>query len=472
MSLFTQHTIDTDSSDTDSFQQHLSVLSNNPLQMLHLRIGDMVHLMKALKKDPLQFLNENILHSLTPATALTLITGYEETNSLLSQLLQSISPEDNVRKVRSIGCLESILQNEIIIACGNQNILRSIEKSEATAAIDGEETITSCVQASHDTAMHEWSKIELAIARHVLTKLKELTEKVEEDKNANNEDSAPAAAVDPNKIQEEAAKIKALEEELATETTRLTELKRAQQILRSSLDIECYNPITGLSEEIRKHAVPCFELFEDSLTYFTFTLHDGSAEVTMNIDHDTQQMNAMGFSINDDSPAMKLLQAILLGRIDVAPNHVQYPSPIRECVVSSLLAENDHLSDSFREASSIFSRIDSLLKAVKCLESECVCTVDSDPDGSAHLTFTMHQRGELIKVDFQFESLLTDSWSITTVPNDVTVSIVSKDDRKALCSQLQEKARDTLNSASYIDPLLVQRTVNCVMSGLSEMIVK
>jgi hypothetical protein len=470
MSLFTQHTIDNDSSDADTFQQHLSILSSNPLQMLQLRIGDMIHLMQAVKKDPLQFLNGSILHRLTPATALALITGYEETNSLLPQLFESISPKDDERKVRSFGCLESIIQNEVSDACDNENIICSIEKSEATTAIDQEETIASCVQASHDIATHEWSKIELAIAQHVLTKLKELTETVDE--SSNHKNVAPASAEPNIQIQEETAKIKALEEELATETNRLTKCKRTHQILRSSLDIERYNPIIGLSEEIRKNTVPCFELFEDSLTYFTFSLLDGSGEVTMNIDHETQQMGAMGFSINDDSPAMKLLQAILLGRIDVAPNNVQYPTPVRDCVVSSLLVENQHLSDSFREASSMFSRVDSLLKAVKCLESECLCTVDSDPDGSAHLTFTVHRRGKLIKVDFRFESLFTDSWSITTVPNDVAVSIVSDDDREDLCSRLQKEARHVLNSASYIDPLLVQRTVKSVMSGLSEIIVE
>lgn len=459
MSLFTQHTIDSDSN-IDNFEQHLLVLSSQPLQMLHLRIGDMAQLMTALQKDPLTFLNENVLHNLTPATSLKLTTDLEQGPTLFSQLFT-----DDETNIRCIGSLESILQKELAIAFDKQNILRSFGKSEAATAIDCDETIASCVQASHEAATHEWSKIEFAIVEHSLNKLKE---------QAEDKDGEIISTAAPSKhkqcTQDELAKIKILEEELATETNRLVYYQQAQQTLRCSLEIERYNPITGLSEEIRKNTASCFELFEDSQTDYYFPLLDGSAEVTMNVDISSEDIKAMGLSIKDGGSAMKILQAIFLGRIDTAIDKVQYPVSIRDCVSSRVLSsENENLCDAFSKASTLLSRVDSFLKSVKRLESECLCTVDSQSNGNVHLAFSAHREGEVIKVDFVFASMLADDWAPTTFPSDVKVSIVSSECiRDKFCAQLQHKMHDMLHSASPIDPSLLNRIVNAAMLDVSE----
>lgn len=431
------------------------------MQMLHLRIGDMAQLMEAMQKDPLTFLNENVLHSLTPATALEIIKYQKDEHSLYDQLLELVFSADDANNIRSVGSLESILLH-MAKSLDDHNVLRSYGKSEANTDIDHEETIASCVNLSHETATHEWSKIERDVAQHALTKLRELVDGAQENAKQH---TISAASKSKELIQGELAKIKVLEDELAKETSRLTSYKRAQQILRSSLEIERCNPITGLSEEVRKSTVPCFELIDNSLTDCTFPLLDGSAEVTMNIDIGLQQMNAIGFSIKDGGSAMKLIQSILLGTVDVATDEVTYPTPIRDCVSSSIIPEDQNLCDAFREASKLFSRMDSLLKSVKCLEAEYLCTIDAVSGGDVHLAFSSHQEGEVIKVDFVFASMLTDTWTVTSVPNDVRVSICTAEgNRDELCAQLQQQANDMLNSSCHIDPIVLNRVVDGVMS--------
>ena len=162
---------------------------------------------------------------------------------------------------------------------------------------------------------------------------------------------------------------------------------------------------------------------------------------------------------------MKLIQSILLGTVDVATDEVTYPTPIRDCVSSSIIPEDQNLCDAFREASKLFSRMDSLLKSVKCLEAEYLCTIDAVSGGDVHLAFSSHQEGEVIKIDFVFASLLTDTWTVTSVPNDVRVSICTAEgNRDELCAQLQQQANGMLNSACHIDPIVLNRVVDGVMS--------
>ena len=460
MSLFTQHTIDSES-EADTFQTSLAFLSNQPLQMLLLRIGDMIQMMQALDKDSLQFLNENVLHSLTPATALAFVKGQKDRDSLSSQLFHSIFSTNNVNDIRSLKFFETILQNEISNACDNQSMFAPSAKNNTSAAIDHNESIASCVKTCYDNATYEMSNIELAIVERSLKKLNELlAEKVQVKERGHETVSRKQRS-----IQNETSTIRALEKQLAIETDRLVRYKCAHQILCSSLELEQNFPIGELSEDIRKSVTSSLELFSfsSSGSHSNFLLLDGSADVTVEIDDD--MIKTIGFSVKEGGSAIKFLQAIFLGRMDTATNEVCYPAPIRDCVKSSITHQ-----DIFVDSSCILSRIDSLLKAVKSLENEFSCSVDSAQNNeSVELSFSAQQNEEVIKVVFVFESLLTDMWSVTTVPSDVKVSIFSvENDRSQLSILLEQKSHDMLKFASHSDPTLLNRIVNTTMMGACE----
>jgi hypothetical protein len=262
-------------------------------------------------------------------------------------------------------------------------------------------------------------------------------------------------------------KIKALEEKLAVETNRLVSFKRAQQILDYNLELERNNPIGVLFDEVRCSISSSLEPFSPS--YFSFILLDGSAEVTVEIDGPQMFKAIGGLSIKDGGTAVKLLQAFLLGSIDAATNEVTYPKPIRQCVLSGLLQYGD-LQDVFREISHLLSRIDSLLKCVKHLETEFSCTLDSESNGDVNLAFSSHEDGEVIKVEIIFRSLLLDTWNVTTLPSNVNVSIISAENqRDQLSSMLQQRTRDMLHdSATCTDPTFLKKVVYGVMSGVEK----
>jgi hypothetical protein len=120
------------------------------------------------------------------------------------------------------------------------------------------------------------------------------------------------------------------------------------------------------------------------------------------------------------------------------------------------------------DASGLYFRIDLLLKSVRSLETKFLCHVDSEPNGSVYLSFSAHADGDIIKVNFEFESLLTEEWNVTTVPNDVKVDVISAEhDWDHLSEILERKAKYTLYSASSIDHTLLQRIVNGVIIGYS-----
>ena len=461
MTLFTQHTIDSES-ELD-LQQHLAILSNHPLQMLHLRVGDMEKLSTVLDKDPLKFLNEGVLHDLTPSTALALVKGKDENNNLFSHLLKSTFSTNNVDIIRSLWCLESLLQQEVVTACCDQSLLASFGKSQAVAVIDDDETISSCVKTCHDTASHEWAKIELSIMKNTLNKLQDLAEMIDRGKTKQVA-AAPCRLSKP--LQNEMSKIKALEEELAQKSNHLASLKRAQKVLSCSLELEHNYPIVSFSEDIRSIISPGLEPFTQGFSGsdFSFTLLDGSAEVTMVIDSDEVKM--MGFSVKDECSSTKLLQAIFLGTVDTG-NEIPYPMPIRSCVISSQLLLDEPLNDKFMAFSCLFSRIDSLLKSVKSLETDFLCSVDSKANDTI-LSFSASQDGDVVKVDFVFDSLLTDTWNITTIPTFVEVSILSDEDTDDLCAIMQHNINAMLGSANLYDPWFLVQILHTTMAGISE----
>jgi hypothetical protein len=394
----------------------------------------MAMMMKAMQKDPLKFLNEDVLRLLTPATALALVQDGESQRSLFSA--------DILNK---------------IIAANNNRSLGSFGKSLMATTVDPAETIASCVKTCHDTAMYEWTNHELAIAERCLEKVQTPANETEKETTRRHPKSKP-------NIHQEADKITALEEELVVEAKRLEQTKRAQKVINCNLELEKSAPIVVLSEDVRSRISPALEPFTEHFNgYFTFSFLDGSAEVSMKIDIDHQVVGP-GLSIKDGGSASKLLRAIFLGSFDSMDEEIL---PIRNSILSPLLETQD-LQKDLCETSHLFLRIDSLCKSVKSLESEFLCSLDSECD-KVHLSFSNHQKGEVIKVDFEYESMLAETWDATTVPNDVKVSVVSpEDDRDGLSNYLQQKARAILSSASRADPSLLHRIVNHVMLALSE----
>ncbi|KAL3782574.1 hypothetical protein HJC23_005277 [Cyclotella cryptica] len=473
MSLFTNHTID-DESDAYVFERQLSILSNHPLQMLCLRIGDMIMMMNALQKEPLKFLNEDILRNLTPSTALRLVNDGEDEHSLSpgdSQWFQSILNRDIGHVIRNTEFFESLLLNGIIdMASHRSSVLPFERKITNRTPCDTLQTVGSCVKTCHDTATVEWSDVELAIAERSLSVFQESAAEM----NASSENEVThISSTAKSSIRDETDKIKVLEKELAVEVDRLEQLMRAQYIICSSLELERFSPIVGLSEAVRKHISPTLEPFEPfNGSDFDFSLLDGSAEVTITIDVMSDEVEAIGFSIKDGGASIKLLQAIFMGSIDSGVSETIGPFPIRNSV-SSLILRAQSASEIFMDASGLLFRIDLLLKSVRSLETEFLCHIDSEPNGNVSLSFSAHQYGDIIKVHFTFESLLTDEWNVTTVPNDVNVSIISAEhDWDHLSTILEEKAKGSLYSASPIDHTILEKIVNRVMHGFSQENVK
>lgn len=468
MSLFTHHTID-DESNAYGFERQLSILSNHPLQMFYLRIGDMIKMMSALQKDSVTFLNEDVLRNLTPSTALSLGMNREDNSSLSSGdslWLQSILFPDIGRRIRSIGCFESLLLNGVIEVASDRSSLSFFETKSTSRTGDTAQTIFSCVKTCHDTATMEWSNVELHIAERTLSIFQESVAKT----NAEGENKVmDVSAKEKPAVRDETEKIRALEKELAVEVDRLEQLMRAHRILSSSLERERCSPIVALSEAVRKHISPTLEPFEPfNGSDFDFSLLDGSAEITVTIDVMNEEVEAIGFSSKDGGASIKLLQAIVMGSIDTGVNMALGPFPIRSCV-SSLILQAQSASEIFMDASGLFFRIDLLLKSVRSLETEFLCHVDSEPNGNVYLAFSAHADGDIIKVNFEFESLLTEQWNLTTVPNDVKVAVISAEhDWDHLSEILERKAKYSLHSASSIDHTLLQRIVHDVIIGFSQ----
>ena len=458
MSSFSQHTIDS-RNDADIFQHHLSILSNHPLQMLHLQIGDMLVMLQAGTKDFITFLDEDIFHSLTPSTYLALIKGQDDKKYLFPELFTSIASWNDLHNIESF---QSILGNEIASACSDKFLFSSTEKIQlATSLIKEEQVIASCVKKCYDNAAFEWSNIELAMANEAAIKFEELVKQNKKDIEAKKQ--APVKSKTKQLVQDEVSLIKSLEEELVGEINRLASFEREQQILRSNLELERYSPIVMLSEEIRS-SIHRLEPF-DAASGFNIPLLDRAAEVTIEIDG--ERIIEIGFSIKGEGISIQLLQALLLGQIDTATD-ISYPIPIRKSL-SSRLMDNQCLKSAFRDAFTLLSRVDSLVACVKSLETEFMCTMSSEANGDVTIAFSAHQGGRVIKVGFVFESLLASTWHVATVPADVKVSIVSaENDQDNISESLQQKAYTILKSAGASDPILLKRVVFGVMSHVSE----
>ncbi len=204
---------------------------------------------------------------------------------------------------------------------------------------------------------------------------------------------------------------------------------------------------------------------------FTFPLLDGSAEIAMKIALDEDEgikLMELGCFVKDGGPTIKLLQAILLGNIDVKVDQSLGPFPLRESL--AMILQNEGREELFLQMTHLFSKINALLLSVRELEANAFCTVNSSSN-NGHVIFSvsLDHGGIVVQIGFMFGKLLAEDWIATTIPNDVNVFIISSGrDFSFLVNQLRVKAQCMLEAGSNSsDPILLRRICDKVMEDFA-----
>ncbi|KAL9186827.1 hypothetical protein ACHAXT_010547 [Thalassiosira profunda] len=497
LSLFTHHSLDDDAE--PSLGDKLAVFSSHPALPFHTCIGDLLQWAEGSGKVVSALLSEHVLKGLSPQTSLALMA--EATTEDSCWLQSALSEAANItRSAVAQTSIESILLYEM-------NKMGSAESSPAmrttTAPADADaSTVASCMALCHGASSLDWSRRELDAATRALGRLRELAknakketkdceqlvasrcEKLAEASKATMEllgkSSASTTryqrqrlALRKRKVQsemeDELASIKSLEDEMAVEADRLGEAKRARATLRAHLELEKASPASVIYSEIHSSIAPGaattnttnFTLTATTNTSdFTFSLLDGSAEISTRISsHDGIESMDLGCFIKDGGPAIKLLQAILLGDVEMKADRTD-PIPLRASLASAI-TRTECRQEAFLQMAHLFSRIDNLIRSARELESNGLCTVESSVDGDVRLSVSMLCEGTVVQICFVFSDLLGSDWQVTTAPDVVNVSIAKAErDLSSLGNQLQEKARSTLARATSSDPVLLRRICN------------
>jgi len=274
--------------------------------------------------------------------------------------------------------------------------------------------------------------------------------------------------------------IKSLEDQMMKEADNLIQTKRAKQLFDAYLELERSNPISVLVEEIRSSITPVPKINNGS--DFIFSLLDGSAEiVTKVLDKDDDDVKdipcnellELGCFIKDGGSSTRLLQAILLGNIQMNADETVGPLPLRESVSSRILWNATSREEAFHEMIHLFSRINLLVQSVRDLEdTNGFCTLNESANDGVNLYVSMHHEGMVVQIGFLFDNLLGREWMVTTAPNDVKVSVISSEGDSSRCvGQLQTKARSLLVRSSEADPTLLSRICNTMMENFAEAVV-
>ena len=489
-----------------------------------MNIGDLIqwlHSSTQQNKAPLAFLNEQLLRGLSPSSSLALIVdeimnGSQPIFSGDSKWLHSVLFDENgfgnKKSTTARGIFESILSDEIKEMVSNKRSSAQSSSSPVQSDVDLH-TIATCIQQYYTTSCLDWSSLEVDVAARALAKLQDWEKSkestTEESKEfvdtcsqkllklvtrvcTENEASAlPSSTCTKllklrkrkvqSKINDETSKIKSLEDQLAIEVDRLQQIKRVKQLFDAHLHMERHSPISGLTEEIRTSITPSPSMtptiMMDNATGFTYSLLDGAAEIVMKIPLDDEEVDGnnnsdsmsieLGCFIKDGGASIQLLQAILLGSLEMKVDESLGPFPLRQSL-SNIILENDNREDLFLQMSHSISRIDALVRSVRELEtSQGFCSVKTTTNGDVSLSLSMTlegHEGTVIQIVFLFVNLLGNDWCATTVPNNINVSIVSPAEREGnlslLKSQLQETAQSMLGGSSSskdVDPILLRR---------------
>jgi len=280
----------------------------------------------------------------------------------------------------------------------------------------------------------------------------------------------------PSPTEEVITDIKYLEDRLTAEVDHLRSTKRAKQIFEKHLEMERTGHIPSLLGEIQASIVPAPSTLNGS--DFTYSLLDGSAEIVLTkistlykIDEDegvpSRKSMELGCFLKGGGAAMKLLRGILLGSIKVQTEETAGPFLLRESL-SSMIFQDESEYPSFLQMTHMFSRIDTLVRTVRDLETKGFCAVKDTANGDATLSIAMHHEGTVVQIRFWFCNLTGKDWHFTTVPRDVKVFIVSTDQRRLIRgNQLQEQAQSML-ADSHCDPILLRRICENVMEIFSQ----
>lgn len=287
-----------------------------------------------------------------------------------------------------------------------------------------------------------------------------------------------------SKTEEARSKIASLEEQLAAELDRLQRSMRAKELLDAHLRLERFSPVSAMNEEIRWSISPSPIVVGNGLSQFSLRLLDGSVEIVMALSSDddddadtaacgngieklaTSKVLELGCFIKDGGSSIKVLQAILLGNVEMSVNEFMGPYLLRSSLATFIREEPSSRQEIIHRSSLIFSRIDALARSVSQLELEgSACNVIEN-GGDVTLSISMPKSDTgVIQIDFFFVDDLHHAWSIyNLVPTDVGISIISSAagaDSSLLRNHMQEKARSMIFgkpiSSVSTDPILLRR---------------
>ncbi len=525
--------------------KQLTILSEHPTHPFHTSISDLLqwsHSSSHNDKELMEFTSGILLRGLTPSTSLALIVDdfaynssaingkyepkkvYNGKTCLL--LPTNFRDEQNATNATSVvqESYESILLDEVKNVCSSDNaftLSHFAPRQDWGCATS--HTISSCIQHLYRFSCMDWLSLEVDVAERTLVRLQEWAEFVESDKWISTEchrhliKMAPLAVLSGSsnarlklhhhrlqaQMSEDISKIALLEEQLVMEANLMGEMACIKRYLDAQLDMERFSPVSALTEEIRALILPSPIMASNGMD-FSFSLLDGAAEIVLKLavdnDHDyidiedsslsTSCGNSnntgleLGCFIKDgDGASIKLLQAILLGKIFdgrlMDSNAIYGPHMLRENLLH-FISHNSRV-EMLHQLTHTTSKIDYLVRSVRDLETEEDCTchvmISSDNAKDVSLLISMPTEGgtsaggEEIQLEFFFFiNLLDKNWNVATpflFPNHVKITLLSVDETTAknydnimmetsLQRRMQENAQYMLNSINA-DPTLLKR---------------
>jgi hypothetical protein len=542
MSLFRQYnlggTFDHSRSNDHFFllSEQLSILSAHPTHPFHTSISDLMQWSRSSTHDDkelLEFMNGVLLRGVTPSTSLALIVDDvlstssgiihdHESKKLFDgeiRLLPSTVAIDLPKATNASSLVqrsyESLLLDEITNVCSS-NILSPHSCQDWGCAAS--HTISSCIQHIYQLSCMDWLSLEMDVAERTLVRLQDWAECMQKESwvpttcnkkliEMSHSTMSKASKASWRNVQtqmnDETSQIALLEEQLSMVTNLLEETKCIKRYLDAQLSVERSSPISLLSEEIRALILPS-PIMSNNGTSFSFSLLDGAAEIVLKIALDGDDIEdatittscrdsnepmgvEMGCFVKDgDDASIKLLWALLLGEIpwnsERNDNDPIYgPHKLRENLSSFIRgARNNSRVEMLHQLTYIASRIDSLVRSVRDLETDedCVCHVAISSDNSNDVSLLISMPSEVagsdegeLRLNFAFIKLLDKDWHVATsslfVPNDVKITIVSDASAAmndpdnntkidALQRQMEEKGKSMI-LGGCVDPILLKR---------------
>jgi hypothetical protein len=372
------------------------------------------------------------------------------------------------------------------------------------------QTISSSIQKHYNSSCMHWSRMEVDVANRALVQLRSWAESIDRQNRESDHyittncgkklmessaliinkldestDLRPRKRRARSRIEEVSSEITSLEDQLAVGIDRLERTMRAKRLLDAHLNVERFSPISALNEEIRTFISPCPIVVGNGLSQFSFSLLNGSAEIVMEIssdDYEEEPTSACSSGINkpttakvleldcfikDGGQTIKLLQAILLGNVEMSAGEPFGPYLLRESLSSFVSEEPCSREEIFHRSSLIFSRIDALVRSVRELEVDgSTCNViENGEDITLSILMPHESDMGLVRIDFLFADLLDDARGIVDfIPDDVKMFINPSEvgaGSSLLRNLMQEKARSMIFgrsiSSSSADPILLKR---------------